>query len=61
MKTEGRDRWWHCDWCDDHGRAEAPYVLGDTEPCAACGEGVARVMTLADARTSYDAPSPIDD
>ena len=43
-----RDTWWHCDCCGDHEPAEAPYVLGDSEPCSTCGEGVARVMTLRD-------------
>ncbi len=41
-----RDTWWHCDFCGDHEPAEEPYNLGDSEPCSACGEGVARVMTL---------------
>jgi len=47
--TAERDKWWHCDFCGDHGLAEDPYVNGDTEPCIACGEGVSRVMTLKDA------------
>jgi hypothetical protein len=50
-----RDTWWHCEYCGDHEPAEEPYVLGDSEPCSTCGEGVARVMTLRDgARTESE-------
>ena len=44
-----RDTWWHCDFCGDHGPAEEPYAIGDSEPCVKCGDGVSRVMTLKDA------------
>lgn len=44
-----RDAYWHCKFCGDHGPADEPYVVGDKDPCATCGQGTAHVMTLADA------------
>ena len=40
------DAFWHCKFCGDHAPAEAPYVVGDKEPCSECGQGTAHVMTL---------------
>lgn len=44
-----RDAWWLCKFCGDHEQAEAPYDVGDKEPCSTCGVGTAHVMTLMDA------------
>ena len=44
-----RDTWWCCEYCGNIAAAEPPYVVGDSEPCVVCSEGVARVMTLSDA------------
>jgi len=65
-----RDAWWHCEFCGDHGPANEPYKVGDSEPCTRCGEGVSRVMTtkqaaklesdiargLAEPRRAYSTP-----
>lgn len=41
--------YWHCITCGAHEQAQAEYAHGDSEPCATCENGVARVMTLAEA------------
>lgn len=43
------DLYWHCVSCGGHEPAQTPYVLGDSEPCIACENGVARVMTTKEA------------
>ena len=43
--------YWHCTTCGNHEDepAQAEYERGDWEPCAICGDGIARVMTLKEA------------
>ena len=44
-----RDAWWYCEFCGNHELANEFYGIGESEPCAVCSEGVARVMTCKDA------------
>lgn len=41
--------YWHCATCGNHEPAQPEYELGDSEPCCLCENGVARVVTLAEA------------
>ena len=40
--------YWHCE-CGKNEPAQADYERGDSEPCCLCEDGVARVVTIAEA------------
>ena len=44
---------WSCDGCDVVTDAEPPYAVGDSEPCALCVDGTARVMNMNDYTNNF--------